>query len=83
MRPSRRNDPSVRARGTREKTRVLVLGGGYVGLYTAWGLERHPDIDVTVIEPNSYMTYYPLLPEVAAALRAWAISSARLRSAAD
>ena len=65
MRPSRRNDPSVRARGTREKTRVLVLGGGYVGLYTAWGLERHPDIDVTVIEPNSYMTYYPLLPEVA------------------
>jgi len=65
MRPSRRNDPSVRVRGSREKTRVLVLGGGYVGLYTAWGLERRPDIEVTVIEPNSYMTYYPLLPEVA------------------
>lgn len=65
MRPSRRNDPSIRPRGEREKLRVLVLGGGYVGLYTAWGLERHPDIEVTVVEPNSYMTYYPLLPEVA------------------
>jgi len=44
---------------------ILILGGGYVGLYTAWGLERHRGIDVTVVEPNSYMTYYPLLPEVA------------------
>ena len=44
---------------------VLILGGGYVGLYTAWGLESHGGIDVTVVEPNSYMTYYPLLPEVA------------------
>lgn len=44
---------------------VLILGGGYVGLYTAWGLEKHGGIDITVVEPNSYMTYYPLLPEVA------------------
>jgi NADH dehydrogenase len=45
--------------------RVLILGGGYVGLYTALGLERDPFTEVTVVEPNSYMTYYPLLPEVA------------------
>jgi NADH dehydrogenase len=45
--------------------RVLILGGGYVGLYTALGLERDPYTEVTVVEPNSYMTYYPLLPEVA------------------
>jgi len=44
---------------------ILILGGGYVGLYVALGLERHSGIDVTVVEPNSYMTYYPLLPEVA------------------
>jgi NADH dehydrogenase len=49
----------------RRRPRILILGGGYVGLYTAWGLERHSGIDVTVVEPNSYMTYYPLLPEVA------------------
>ena len=49
-------------------TRILILGGGYVGLYTAWGLEKlrgATPIDVTVVEPNPYMTYQPLLPEVA------------------
>lgn len=47
---------------------VLILGGGYVGLYTAWGLHRHlapTAMRVTVVEPNAYMTYPPLLPEVA------------------
>lgn len=49
-------------------TRILILGGGYVGLYTAWGLEKRrgeTPIDVTIVEPNPYMTYQPLLPEVA------------------
>ena len=49
-------------------TRILILGGGYVGLYTAWGLEKRRSlapIDVTIVEPNPYMTYQPLLPEVA------------------
>ncbi|UUT35023.1 NAD(P)/FAD-dependent oxidoreductase [Microbacterium elymi] len=47
---------------------VLILGGGYVGLYTAWGLEplvRRGELRITVVEPNPYMTYKPLLPEVA------------------
>jgi NADH dehydrogenase len=48
-----------------DRKRILILGGGYVGLYTAWGLEKYSGLDVTVVEPNSYMTYYPLLPEVA------------------
>ncbi len=51
-----------------EKTRVLILGGGYVGLYTAWGLQKqlgNLPLDITVLEPNPYMTYQPLLPEVA------------------
>jgi len=48
--------------------RVLILGGGYVGLYTAWGLRKHlPSVPmkITLVEPNAYMTYQPLLPEVA------------------
>jgi NADH dehydrogenase len=47
---------------------VLILGGGYVGLYTAWGLQKamsSTPLKVTVVEPNPYMTYQPLLPEVA------------------
>ena len=47
---------------------ILILGGGYVGLYTAWGLRRAlppGKARVTVVEPNPYMTYQPLLPEVA------------------
>ncbi|KZX22369.1 NAD(P)/FAD-dependent oxidoreductase [Rathayibacter tanaceti] len=49
-------------------TRILILGGGYVGLYTAWGLEKRrgeAPMEVTLVEPNPYMTYQPLLPEVA------------------
>ena len=47
--------------------KVLILGGGYVGLYVAWTLEKHTEtpMDVTLIEPRAYMTYQPLLPEVA------------------
>lgn len=50
------------------KPHVLILGGGYVGLYTAWGLRkrsRSVPMRITLVEPNAYMTYQPLLPEVA------------------
>lgn len=52
---------------------ILVLGGGYVGMYTALGLQRRlhrrngPDqARITVVDPRSYMTYQPFLPEAAA-----------------
>lgn len=50
------------------KPHVLILGGGYVGLYTAWGLAKQlpsAPMRITLVEPNAYMTYQPLLPEVA------------------
>ncbi len=49
--------------------RILVVGGGYAGFYTAWKLEKKlkPDeAEITVIDPRPYMTYQPFLPEVAA-----------------
>src|SRR3954451_4580446 len=49
--------------------RILILGGGYVGMYTALRLLkklRPGEARVTVVEPRSYMTYQPFLPEAAA-----------------
>ncbi|GAA1844745.1 NAD(P)/FAD-dependent oxidoreductase [Microlunatus capsulatus] len=49
--------------------RVVVVGGGYAGFYTAWQLEkrlRQDEAEVVVVDPRPYMTYQPFLPEVAA-----------------
>ncbi|MFI5101629.1 MAG: NAD(P)/FAD-dependent oxidoreductase, partial [Actinomycetes bacterium] len=49
--------------------RILVIGGGYVGMYTAMRLLRRlrdGEATVTVVDPRSYMTYQPFLPEAAA-----------------
>src|SRR5689334_3032727 len=49
--------------------RILVVGGGYVGLYTALRLQRklkRGEAEVVVVEPQPYMTYQPFLPEAAA-----------------
>jgi len=49
--------------------KILIVGGGYAGFYTAWKLEkklRRGEAQVTVIDPRPYMTYQPFLPEVMA-----------------
>jgi len=49
--------------------KILIVGGGYAGFYTAWKLEkrlRRREASVTLVDPLSYMTYQPFLPEVAA-----------------
>ena len=46
--------------------RILVVGGGYVGLYVAMHLQKRlkpGEAKVTVVDPKSYMTYQPFLPE--------------------
>ena len=63
---------------------ILILGGGYVGLYTAWGIRKRlgPEAArITVVEPNSYMTYQPLLPEVGGGEIEPRIVTVNLRSA--
>lgn len=49
--------------------KILIVGGGYAGFYTAWKLEkrlRASEAELTVVDPRPYMTYQPFLPEVAA-----------------
>ncbi|MFD8417449.1 NAD(P)/FAD-dependent oxidoreductase [Streptomyces sp. NPDC059650] len=49
--------------------RILVIGGGYVGMYTALRLQkrlRAGEAEITVVSPDPYMTYQPFLPEAAA-----------------
>ncbi|MER5809804.1 NAD(P)/FAD-dependent oxidoreductase [Streptomyces sp. NPDC002033] len=57
------------APGTPPPARILVVGGGYVGMYTALGLQRKlrsGEAEITVVTPDPYMTYQPFLPEAAA-----------------
>ncbi len=49
--------------------KILIVGGGYAGFYTAWKLEkllRTGEAEVTIVDPLPYMAYLPFLPEVAA-----------------
>ena len=49
--------------------KILIVGGGYAGFYTALGLEKWlaaGEAEVVVVDPLPYMTYQPFLPEVAA-----------------
>ncbi|WP_031468777.1 NAD(P)/FAD-dependent oxidoreductase [Sciscionella sediminilitoris] len=57
------------AKGKEQPARIVILGGGYVGLYTALRLQkklRAKEASVTVIDPQPHMTYLPFLPEAAA-----------------
>ncbi|WP_199816628.1 NAD(P)/FAD-dependent oxidoreductase [Streptomyces griseus] len=56
-----------------EPARILVVGGGYVGMYTALRLQRQlrtelraAAAEIVVVTPDPYMTYQPFLPEAAA-----------------
>jgi NADH dehydrogenase len=49
--------------------KILIVGGGYAGFYTAKKLQKHlarNEAQVTIVDPLPYMTYQPFLPEIAA-----------------
>jgi NADH dehydrogenase len=51
------------------RPQILVVGGGYVGMYTALRLQKKlagREADITVVDPQPHMTYQPFLPEAAA-----------------
>ncbi|HWP57043.1 MAG TPA: NAD(P)/FAD-dependent oxidoreductase [Candidatus Acidoferrales bacterium] len=53
-----------------KKIRILILGGGFGGLYTALELERRlarlPQVEVTLVNRDNFFLFTPMLHEVAA-----------------
>jgi NADH:ubiquinone reductase (H+-translocating) len=46
---------------------IVIVGGGFAGLGCAVKLGSHPDVQVTLIDKNSYHQFQPLLYQVASA----------------
>jgi NADH:ubiquinone reductase (H+-translocating) len=57
-------------RGFVTPTRILVLGGGFGGVYTALHLERRlarrADVEITLVSRDNFFLFTPMLHEVAA-----------------
>lgn len=55
---------------TNKKTKIVILGGGFGGLYTALHLEktlaRDPNVEVTLVNKENFILFTPMLHEVAA-----------------
>src|SRR5207248_11752004 len=52
-----------------QPAQILIVGGGYVGMYAALRLQRRLRADeaqITVVDQQSYMTYQLFLPEAGA-----------------
>jgi NADH dehydrogenase len=49
-----------------DRPRIIILGGGFAGLYTARGL-KHVAADITIIDRHNYHLFQPLLYQVATA----------------
>ncbi|MFN0152229.1 MAG: NAD(P)/FAD-dependent oxidoreductase [bacterium] len=54
----------------RQRTRILILGGGFGGLQAALSLEktlaRRPDVEITLVNKQNFFLFTPMLHEVAA-----------------
>ena len=52
------------------KTRIVVLGGGFGGMYAALRLEatlgKRKDVEVTLVNRDNFFLFTPMLHEVAA-----------------
>jgi NADH dehydrogenase len=56
--------------GTNGRKRIIILGGGFGGLYAALRLEktlaREPDVEVLLVNRENFFLFTPMLHEVAA-----------------
>jgi NADH:quinone reductase (non-electrogenic) len=51
-----------------KKPRIVILGGGFAGVYTALALEkalaRRDDFEIVLVNQENYFVFQPMLPEV-------------------
>src|SRR5438445_12430773 len=60
----RRDDSSARRKVMSERWKVVIIGGGFGGLYAAQHLHSNL-VDVTLIDRRNYHLFQPLLYQVA------------------
>jgi NADH:ubiquinone reductase (H+-translocating) len=50
------------------RPRIVIVGGGFVGLFSARRLQRRlrGEADLVFVAPRNFMTYQPFLAEAAA-----------------
>src|SRR5262247_2885967 len=55
---------------TNGRTQIVILGGGFGGMYTAMHLEKQlahePNVDITLVNRENFFLFTPMLHEVAA-----------------
>lgn len=60
----------VKVRRKRRKQRILILGGGFGGVYSAIHLEkllaRHSAVDIRLVSRDNFFLFTPMLHEIAA-----------------
>ncbi len=55
--------------GEQQPPRVLILGGGFAGVYTGYELQRHlrrSQAELAIVNRENFFVFYPLLPEIIA-----------------
>jgi NADH dehydrogenase len=64
------NNAAPRESFRMKKTKIVIAGGGFAGLYAAKYLDKHlahrPDVEVTLIARENFILFTPMLHEVAA-----------------
>ena len=57
-----------RTHATDKRQRIVILGGGFAGVYTALRLEktlaRDPDIEIVLVSRDNFLLFTPMLHEV-------------------
>lgn len=58
---------SMRLNDGNSRPRILILGGGFAGTYTALELHRrlgHSNVEIIVVNRENFFVFYPMLPEI-------------------